>query len=102
MSGTSPETMPARPPEPDIKALNEYGANYESGLQDYFEIDETLDEDVVGKRAVIDYLWDHWNIDASHQDLSEACGDASFRIDQWLEGEKTWDDVLDRIEQELP
>lgn len=91
------------PPEPPHRELQGEGANYESGVADYFELDkDNIDPDVVNKRAVIDYLWDQWeHHNISYQELAEACGDASFRIDQWIDGEEDWEAVVERVNESL-
>jgi len=86
------------PPEPDIEQLRGYGKNYEGGIQQYLDTNKQLNEETVGKRAVIEYLWDKWETyEISYQEIAIACGDANRIIDHWLSDEKSWQDVLLRI-----
>lgn len=90
------------PPEPDIEQLRKHGKNYEGGIQEYLNTNKSLKEETVGKRAVIDYLWNRWNgRDISYQELAIACGDANTTIDFWLSDDKGWEDVVLRIEDAL-
>lgn len=90
------------PEEPEPQELSRHGSNYSSGISDYIDADEPLNDDPVNKRAVIDYLWSHWNsYEISYHEVSAACGDASYVIDQWINGDKDWQDVLSRIEESI-
>lgn len=90
------------PEEPDMKTLKSHGANYEDGVGEYLNIKDQVDSKPVGKRAVIDYLWEKWDTySISYQELAAACGDANITIDQWIDGEKEWEDVLQRVKQSL-
>lgn len=90
-----------RPKEPTEAKLKEYGENYNRGLAGQLEIDSVGDTLVI-KQGMMGYLSEQWDQEPIPQhEIAKACGNANTPIEWWYKGEKTWDEVLDRISSSL-
>ena len=95
-------TVP-RLPEPSIETLKRYAKNYESGIQQAFFGDSTpIKETILAKQGMSQYAWEEWKTyDIAHRDLQVATGDIDWIIEGWVDGDFTWDDVLEKYETHL-
>ena len=93
-------TLP-RPKEPTESILKEHAKSYNDGLSNSFGIDSVGDTLLV-KQGMIGYLSDQWAQESiPRYEIAKACGDANTPIEWWHKGEKSWNDVLQRLGSSL-
>lgn len=90
-----------RPKEPTEAKLKKHAEGYNSGLAGQLGI-SSVGGSLLIKQGMIGYLAEQWDQESiPRHEIAKACGDANTPIEWWQKGEKTWEEVLNRLSSSL-